>query len=179
MAGRALLRDDEGVVDVEHQDGVGVVGRLGRVELADRDLVEAQHAAGLDDLRRIGPQERAATSENCGNGKCEIRSHDPGPPVLGLSWFGAGAARRSIADPGAGRSGGGALVAGPLPGRPRIGLAVAENVRSCTRAGSTAGDGAVVPGGMAPRGLEVDGGAGLEDRCVSSSVSTVSSPSRM
>ena len=51
VAGRPLLRDEQGVVHVEHEDGIGVVRRLGGIELADRDLVETQHPAGLDDMR--------------------------------------------------------------------------------------------------------------------------------
>ena len=56
VAGRPLLRDDEGVVDVEHQDGVRVIGRLGGVELADRYLVEAEHPARPGRLRNGGEE---------------------------------------------------------------------------------------------------------------------------
>ena len=57
--GRTLLRENQRVVDVHHQDSVAVIRRLGRIDLADRRLVEAENSFGESrrgDEHRCGQQ---------------------------------------------------------------------------------------------------------------------------
>lgn len=58
VAGATLHRQDERVVDIKHQNRIGVVGCLGGIELADSDLVQTQHR-----VRRCGSAGKCGSSK--------------------------------------------------------------------------------------------------------------------
>ena len=70
-AGAACLRIDQRVVDVGHQDRIGIVRRLGRIDLADGGLVQPQHAFGEGGHRQ---PERRCQDEGRRQGPCS-QSH--------------------------------------------------------------------------------------------------------